>query len=218
LDRNWKEIETCRIDAALAPEKSRRDLSIVNWASMLPFKIRDHLQIVNLLTLRKTTPRRRQRLYQDGAYPMPVVVIAVSMLVSLASMGPSEASQPCVSRTDARQHYGSVHIYRHGQDHCWDAVPARGNRQIHRVQRAIERPGPDDSVPEMLPDEARWIDIDRVTPPSIIERKPEPTDLPRGVVLVAIAIVVTLGTIEALFRGATSPADGAATGRNRGRP
>jgi hypothetical protein len=71
---------------------------------------------------------------------------------------------------------------------------------------------------EMLPDDARWIDIDQVAPPSIIERKPEPTDLPRGVVLVAIVIVVTLGTIEALFRSTISLAGGGATGQNRGRP
>jgi len=149
---------------------------------------------------------------------MPVVVITVSMLLSWVLMGPSEASQPCVSKTDARQHSGSVHIYRHGQDHCWDAVPPRGNHQIHRVQRAIEQPRPDDSMPAMLPDDARWIDIDQVAPPSIVEREPEPTDLPHGVALVAIAIVLTLGTIEALFRATIPLTGGAATGRNRDRP
>lgn len=147
---------------------------------------------------------------------MPVVVITASMLVSLVLMGPSEASQPCVSRAEARQHSGSVHLYRHGRDHCWDAVPTRGNHQIHRIQRAIEQPGPTDAIPEMLPDDARWIDIDQVAPPSIIERKPEPTDLSRGVVLVAIVVVMTLGTIEALFRGTILLAGGAPTGRNRG--
>jgi hypothetical protein len=149
---------------------------------------------------------------------MPAVLIAVSMLVGLVWMGPSEASQPCVSRTEARQHSGSVHLYRHGRDQCWDAVPTLGNHQVHGVQRVIEQPGPEDSMPEMLPDDARWIDIDQVAPPSIIERKPEPTDLSHGVVLVAIAIVVMLGTIEALFRCTISPTGGAATGRNRGRP
>ena len=147
---------------------------------------------------------------------MPVVVITASMLVGLVLMGPSEASQPCVSRAEARQHSGSVHLYRHGRDHCWDAVPTRGNHQIHRIQRAIEQPGPTDAIPEMLPDDARWIDIDQVAPPSIIERKPEPTDLSRGVVLVAIVVVMTLGTIEALFRGTILLAGGAPTGRNRG--
>lgn len=148
---------------------------------------------------------------------MPAVLIAVSMLVGLVWMGPSEASQPCVSRTEARQHSASVHLYRHGRDQCWDAVPTLGNHQVHGVQRVIEQPGPEDSMPEMLPDDARWIDIDQVAPPSIIERKPEPTDLSHGVVLVAIAIVVMLGTIEALFRCTISPTGDAATGRNRGR-
>ncbi len=149
---------------------------------------------------------------------MPAAVIAASMLFSLALTGPSEASQPCMSRTEARQHSGSLHLYRHGPDHCWGAVPARGNHQIHRVQRAIEQPNPDDTTSEILPDDARWVDIDPVAPPSVIERKAEPTDSPGGVLLVAIAIVVTLGTIEALFRSTISPTGGGASGRSRGRP
>ena len=147
---------------------------------------------------------------------MSAVVIAVSMLVGLVLIGPSEASPPCVGRTDARQHSGSLHLYRHGQDQCWDAVPARGNQQIPGAMPATQPSGPDDSMPELLPDDARWIDIDQAAPPSIIERKPEPADLPRGVLLVAVVIVVTLGTIEALFRSTIPGGD--ATDRNRGRP
>jgi hypothetical protein len=45
-----------------------------------------------------------------------VAVIVVSMLMVAT---PSEASQSCMSKTEARQHFGSVHIYWHGQDHCW---------------------------------------------------------------------------------------------------
>jgi hypothetical protein len=153
---------------------------------------------------------------------MPVAVIAVSMLVMLVLMAPSEASESCMSKTEARQHFGSVHIYRHGLDHCWDAMPARGHRQIPKVQQAIDHTRRDDSISEMLsgdgpvltpwvegwaniepsqyPNIARWIDIVQVAPPSIIERKPEPTVPPRGVVLAAIAIVLILGTIEVLFR------------------
>jgi hypothetical protein len=147
---------------------------------------------------------------------MPVVVITLAMLLSLVVMGPSGASQPCVSRTDARQHSGSVHIYRHGQDHCWDAVPTRGNHQIQG--RSSEQPTPDDSMPAMLPDDARWIDINQAAPPAIIEREPGPTDLPPGVVLVAIAIAVMLGTIEAMFRATIPLTGGVETGRDRGRP
>lgn len=145
---------------------------------------------------------------------MPAVVIAVSMLLGLVLMGPSKASQPCMSRTDARQHSGSVQLYRHGQDQCWDAVTASGNHQLHEIRRVLDQPGLDDAIPQTVLDDARWINVDQAAPPSIIERKPGPTDLSRDVVLVAIIIVLMLGTIEVLFRGTISLAGGAATGRS----
>jgi len=49
---------------------------------------------------------------------MPIAVIAVSMLVMLVVATPSEASQSCMSKTEARQQFGSVHIYWYGRDHC----------------------------------------------------------------------------------------------------
>jgi len=61
---------------------------------------------------------------------MRVAVIVVAMLVVAT---PSEASPSCMSKTAARQHFGSVHIWWHGQDHCWDATPGR-RHQIHGVQ------------------------------------------------------------------------------------
>jgi hypothetical protein len=164
---------------------------------------------------------------------MPIAVIAVSMLVMLVVATPSEASQSCMSKTEARQRFGSVHIYWHGPDHCWDATPTRRYHQINKVQRKIQihevqekidQPNWHDSMSEMLPDDepvqtpwvdrwaniepsqppivARWVDIVQAAPPPIIERKPEPMVAPRGVmlVLVFIAIVLTLATIEVLFR------------------
>jgi hypothetical protein len=152
------------------------------------------------------------------------------MLAMLVVATPSEASQTCLSKTEARQHFGSVHIYWHGRDHCWDATPIRRHHQINRVQQKlhiheiqakIEQPNWHDS---MLPDDkpmqtpwadrwanieasqppivARWVDIVQVAQPPLIERKPEPMVMPRRVVLVLvfIAIVLTLGTIEVLFR------------------
>ncbi len=110
---------------------------------------------------------------------MRVAVIIV--LTSLLST-PSEASQPCMTKTEARQHFGSVHIYWHGEDHCWDATPTRRHHQIHKVQQKIDqpkiaRPKIDqpkwhESMSEMLPDEEpvqtpwvdRWVDIE---PPQI---------------------------------------------------
>jgi len=91
---------------------------------------------------------------------MRVAVIIV--LTSLLST-PSEASQPCMTKTEARQHFGSVHIYWHGEDHCWDATPTRRHHQIHKVQQKIDqpkiaRPKIDqpkwhESMSEMMPDE-----------------------------------------------------------------
>ena len=104
---------------------------------------------------------------------MPVAVIAVSMLVMLVWTTPSQASQSCMSRNEARQHFSSIHIYRHDEGHCWDAIPTREHRQI---------------------------DVVRAAPPSVIEREPEPMVAPGGVVLAAIAIVLMLATIEVLFR------------------
>src|ERR1700704_1135732 len=71
---------------------------------------------------------------------MPIAVIAVSMFVMLVVTTPSEASQSCMSKTEARQHFGSVHIYWHGKNHCWDATPTRRRHRIHKVQRKIQIP------------------------------------------------------------------------------
>jgi hypothetical protein len=157
---------------------------------------------------------------------MRVAMIVVSILVVAT---PSEASKSCMSKTEARQHFGSVHIYWHGPDHCWDATPTRGRHQIaHRIQRKIDQPKWRDAMsamslyetPTMLPNEpvqaplaehrtevgpsfieARWVDFAQV-PQSIIERKPEPTVMPRGVLLVLafIAFAVTVVIIDVLFR------------------
>jgi len=153
---------------------------------------------------------------------MRVAVIVVSMLMVAA---PSEASRSCMGKTEARQHFGSVHIYWHGADHCWDATPTRRHHQIiHKVERKIDQPKWQDSVSRMIPDDEpvqtavqtpwvdRWVDIEptqltlvarkddiaQVTPPPLSEPNPEP----RGVVLVLvfIAIALTLAIIEVLFR------------------
>jgi hypothetical protein len=151
---------------------------------------------------------------------MRVAVIVVSMLVVAT---PSEASKSCMSKTEARQHFGSVHIYWHGADHCWDATSAARQYRPRNAQRKIHQPRWLDAMSEILPDRpvqspwvsrwvdiepsplplvARWVDIVQVAPPPAIERKPEPMATPRGMVwFVFIAIVLTLATIEVLFRG-----------------
>ncbi len=100
---------------------------------------------------------------------MRIGVIVVSMLVLTTSSeaSKSEASKSCMTKTEARQHFGSVHIYWHGNDHCWDATSTRRHGRIHTVrqkdhldtvqqtvQQKIHQPSWHDSMSEMLPDEA----------------------------------------------------------------
>jgi hypothetical protein len=85
--------------------------------------------------------------------------VAVIVVTMLAVTTPSEASQSCMSKGEARQHFGSLHIYWHGADHCWDATPSR-HRQIQarkkpliqEDQRKVE-PKWLDSMSAMLPDD-----------------------------------------------------------------
>ena len=87
---------------------------------------------------------------------MRVAVIVVTML---AVTTPSEASQSCMSKAEARQHFGAVHIYWHGPDRCWDATTSR-HRQIQvrqkppiqEVQRQSE-PKWYDAMSAMFPDD-----------------------------------------------------------------
>jgi hypothetical protein len=148
---------------------------------------------------------------------MRVAVIVVLMLVRAT---PSEASTSCMTKTEARQHFGSVYIYWHGPEHCWDATPTRRHHQIHNVQQKIDQPKWHETISKMLPDAEpvqtpwvdRWVDIEppqlpivarsvdiaQVAPPPIIEREPEPVT-PRGVVMVIITIVLTLAIVDVLF-------------------
>jgi hypothetical protein len=87
---------------------------------------------------------------------MRVAVIVVTML---AVTTPSEASQSCMSKAEARQHFGAVHIYWHGPDHCWDAtfsrhrqVQVRRKPPIQEVQRQSE-PKWHDAMSAMLTDD-----------------------------------------------------------------
>jgi hypothetical protein len=103
-----------------------------------------------------------------------------------------------MSKAEARQHFGSVHIYWHGPDHCWDATPGR-HRLVRKNQSNADRQvqrgrGHSDwrqAMSEMLPDDApvaapdtraasvaastnwldRWIDIAQVAPRPSIERQ-----------------------------------------------
>jgi hypothetical protein len=88
---------------------------------------------------------------------MRVAVIVVSMLVVVT---PSQASESCMSKTEARQHFGAVHIYWHGADHCWDASPTsqryqirvRRKNPVQEVQQKRDQPKWHDSMSKMLAD------------------------------------------------------------------
>jgi hypothetical protein len=81
---------------------------------------------------------------------MRVALIVVSALMVAT---PSEASKSCMSKTEARQHFGSVHIYWHGPEHCWDATPTRRQHRIRQArQTKIDQPKWQDAMSEMLPD------------------------------------------------------------------
>lgn len=60
--------------------------------------------------------------------------VAMIIAVVLVSATPSEASKSCMTKAEARQHFGSVHIYWHGPNRCWDATPTRrySTREIQR--------------------------------------------------------------------------------------
>jgi hypothetical protein len=81
---------------------------------------------------------------------MRVALIVVS---ALTLSTPAEASKSCMSKTEARQHFGSVHIYWHGPEHCWDATPTRRHHRIHQMpQNNIDQPKWHAAMSEMLPD------------------------------------------------------------------
>ena len=158
-----------------------------------------------------------------------VIVVFASVLTT-----PSEAaSTSCMSKTEARQHFGSVHLYWHGPEHCWDATTTRRHHQIHdatpthhhqihKVRQKIDQPRWTDAMSEMLPDEEpvqapwvdRWVDtepspivsrwVDIVqVAPPPIIHDPEPMVAPR-VLIVIITIGLTLVIVEVLFGGTRS--------------
>jgi hypothetical protein len=151
-----------------------------------------------------------------------VIVAFVSLLTT-----PSEASTSCMSKTEARQHFGTVYLYWHRPEHCWDATPTRPHGVRHRVHHPEPEPTPRSVVPMPSPDlrrsanamatdepetqpitvtpwVERWTDITQiVSPKSIVvtDRKPEPTVTPRDLVMVIITIILTLSIVEILFGG-----------------
>jgi hypothetical protein len=149
-----------------------------------------------------------------------VIVVFVSLLTTR-----SEASTSCMSKTEARQHFGTVYLYWHGPEHCWDATPTRPHGVRHRVRHHEPEPTPRFVVPIPSPDlrrsanamatdepeteliaaipwVERWADITQRVPPETIvvtDRKSEPRVTSRDVVMAIIAIILTLAIVEFLF-------------------
>ncbi|WP_316164787.1 MULTISPECIES: hypothetical protein [unclassified Bradyrhizobium] len=61
--------------------------------------------------------------------------VALILIVMATMTSPSQASPSCMNKSEARHHFGSVHIYWHGSNHCWDATPMTRRRHIARVER-----------------------------------------------------------------------------------
>jgi len=80
---------------------------------------------------------------------MRVALVLVSMLVAATS---SQALNSCMSKNQARQYFGSVQLYRHGPDHCWDATSTRRLQTHIRQNKAGDQPGWRQATSEMSSD------------------------------------------------------------------
>jgi len=124
--------------------------------------------------------------------------VAALIFVSVPALTtPSRGSASCMSQSEARQHYGSVHLYWHGPNRCWDATPGRRRlaRRATVTERQVERGSVhsdwrqahsellrDDGLPQKIAAPAvnrgastnwqdRWIEIAQVMPRAEPERK-----------------------------------------------
>ena len=66
---------------------------------------------------------------------MRVALMVGSVLALTAS---AQASSSCMSKSEARKHFGSLHLYWHGPDHCWDATAGR-HRLVRKNQTNLDR-------------------------------------------------------------------------------
>jgi hypothetical protein len=76
---------------------------------------------------------------------MRAAVIVGSILLAAT---PSQASESCMSKAEARQHFGTAPLYWHGPKHCWDAASNRSRRVVPAV-RSINPPIPRPADPQI---------------------------------------------------------------------
>jgi hypothetical protein len=75
---------------------------------------------------------------------MRVALIVMSMLMA----GSSQASETCMSKAEAHQHFATSYLYWHGLSRCWDATPPHSIQKAQRRNRPLGRPG---SMAQMFP-------------------------------------------------------------------
>jgi hypothetical protein len=100
--------------------------------------------------------------------------VAVIVVFALMVATPSEASRSCMNKTEARQHFGSVHIYWHGAEHCWDATTTRRHHQLLQVRQKKSDPNWHDAMSEMLADGGSAPALTRLAP-AATQLAPAPT-------------------------------------------
>jgi hypothetical protein len=74
-------------------------------------------------------------------------VAGIVALVLVAAPVASQASESCMTQSEARKAFASSHLYWHGANHCWDATPVRRHGPHTIAQRKKERPVAEESHP-----------------------------------------------------------------------
>lgn len=71
------------------------------------------------------------------------VVVIAEVIIGLLSLAatPSQATESCMSKAEAREHFGAAPLYWHTSKHCWDATSKR-TRKVVRAPRSINPPIP----------------------------------------------------------------------------
>jgi hypothetical protein len=67
---------------------------------------------------------------------MRVAVVVVLILLAAPS---SRASDSCMTKDEARNHFGTSYLYWHGPDHCWDASPSRRPSARNIQQQNVQK-------------------------------------------------------------------------------
>jgi hypothetical protein len=124
---------------------------------------------------------------------MRIAMVAVAIVVVSSS---SHASPSCMTQAEARQKFGTAHLYWHGPGHCWDATPSRRRlaqraktpeRQQVERDAVQEKKPPQEAKPTRWAHEPRWReamskmlsdDVAAVRSPARAQADSEPVEAP----------------------------------------